>query len=198
MSHELEIEFKNMLTESEFKQLCRLFDLNESSFFKQINDYFDTPTFGLRNKKSALRIRHLNGQHDFTLKQPYNGNTLETHQALSKEESDKLIQLGIMPAGTIEQAISGSGVNVDQLVHIGELMTLRSEFPYQKGTLFLDHSYYLNHEDFELEYEAEDDAEGRQIFSKLLKKASIPLRPSKNKILRLYEAILEAKGKDQN
>lgn len=193
MAQELEIEFKNMLTSEEYSFLCRKFSLNSSSFFKQVNDYFDTPTFALREKKSALRIRHISGHHDFTLKQPHEDVILETHQWLSDEESRKLIQFGVMPPGAIEQAIARMGVDVDQLIHIGELMTRRAEFPYKNGKLFLDHSYYFEHSDFELEFEATDRITGDHLFIELLAECSIPRRPSKSKILRLYLA-LQKKG----
>lgn len=191
MARELEIEFKNMLNKEEFNALCRKFGRDDASFFKQVNDYFDTPTFGLKSKKSALRIRHVNDQHDFTLKQPHDGVVLETHQTLSEDENKALIQYGVMPSGEVEQAIARLGIDVDQLLHIGELVTKRTEFPYQKGKLFLDCSSYLDRHDYELEYEAEEPLSGEQIFHSLLLESAIPRRPSKNKILRLYEAIKE-------
>ncbi|GGL45627.1 CYTH domain-containing protein [Sporolactobacillus putidus] len=193
MAQELEIEFKNMLTSEEFSFLCRKFSLDSSSFFKQINDYFDTPTFALRGKKSALRIRHISGRHDFTLKQPHEDAILETHQWLTDEESLNLIHFGIIPAGSVEQAIARMGIDVDQLIHIGELTTLRAQFPYSSGKLFIDHSYYFEHDDYELEFEAEDRRTGDHLFEELLSECSIPHRPSKNKVLRLYQA-LQKKG----
>jgi Uncharacterized protein conserved in bacteria len=135
MAQELEIEFKNMLTPEEFSSLCRKFNLDASSFFKQVNDYFDTPTFALREKKSALRIRHIDGRHDLTLKQPHESAILETHQWLSDEESLNLIHFGIIPAGNVEQAITDMDINVDHLIHIGELTTLRTQFPYKNGQI---------------------------------------------------------------
>ncbi|TGB00104.1 CYTH domain-containing protein [Sporolactobacillus shoreae] len=191
MPRELEIEFKNMLTKEEFNVLCRRFGLTDASFFKQVNDYFDTPTFGLKGKKSALRIRHVNGRHDFTLKQPHDGAVLETHQDLSDDESKNLIQYGIMPAGEVEQAIAYLGIDVDQLLHIGELMTKRTEIPYKNGKLFLDQSSYLDHHDYELEYEAGDPISGGAIFQSFLLESGLSPQPSKSKIVRLYEALKE-------
>lgn len=189
MTQELEIEYKNMLTPEQFIQLCKSFKVDSTSFFKQINDYFDTPTFGLKEKKSALRIRHVNGQHDLTLKQPHQGAILETHQQLAEQESLELIQFGIMPPGSVEQAVTEMGIDVDQLVHLGQLKTERCQFPYKNGNLFLDHSFYLKQEDYELEFEAVDSQSGKRIFEELLNDYSIAREPSQNKIARLYHAL---------
>ncbi|MFT8317869.1 MAG: CYTH domain-containing protein [Sporolactobacillus sp.] len=189
MSQELEIEFKNMLTSDQFAQLCKSFNVSSTSFFKQLNDYFDTPTLGLREKKSALRIRHVDGKHDLTLKQPHQHAILETHQQLSDQESLEMIQFGIMPPGSVEQAITGLGIDVDQLVHLGQLKTERCQFSYKNGELFLDHSFYLKKEDYELEFEAADSESGKKIFEELLKAHAIERKPSAHKIARLYQAL---------
>ncbi|UAK16970.1 CYTH domain-containing protein [Sporolactobacillus terrae] len=189
MSHELEIEYKNMLTAEEFAKLCTAFKKDEPSFFKQINYYFDTPTSALKNKKTVLRIRESSGTHDFTLKQPHSGVILETHQQLSDEESRSMIQLGIVPSGEIEQAMTKIGVDVDQLVLIGELTTKRCQFPYHSGELFLDHSVYFDHSDYELEFEAADAQSGPAVFNTLLHTFAIPRRPSQSKMMRLNQAI---------
>ncbi|MET1248081.1 CYTH domain-containing protein [Sporolactobacillus sp. STCC-11] len=194
MTQELEIEYKNMLTAEEFTTLCTEFGQKTSSFFKQVNYYFDTPTSALKNRKTVLRIRDTGNQHDFTLKQPRNGVILETHQQLDDEESQSMIRLGIVPPGEIEQSITKMGVDADQLVLIGELATKRAQFPYQSGELFLDHSIYLDHNDYELEYEATDQRSGADIFNALLHAHSIPRRPSKSKMLRLYQAIQEKRS----
>ncbi|RYL89760.1 CYTH domain-containing protein [Sporolactobacillus sp. THM7-4] len=191
MNQELEIEFKNMLSEDEFYQLCRKFGLKDSSFFKQINDYFDTPSFGLRHKKSALRIRHLNERHDLTLKQPYKDAILEIHQWLSDQESDDMIHSGLIPDGEVKRAIVNLGVSAGSVLHIGELTTCRTQFSFKNGELFLDHSYYSGRNDYELEFEAPNRYTGESIFIQLLSECSIPRRPSKNKILRLYDALQE-------
>ncbi|MCL1631027.1 CYTH domain-containing protein [Sporolactobacillus sp. CPB3-1] len=194
MTQQLEIEYKNMLTAEEFSALCTAFRIKASAFIKQVNCYFDTPTFALKAKKTVLRIRETGNQHDFTLKQPHNGMILETHQLLDAAESRAMIQMGIVPSGEIEQVITQLGVDADKLVFIGELITKRCQFPYQSGTLFLDHSIYLDHDDYELEYEAADPYSGDAIFSALLREHCIPRRPSKSKMIRLFQAIQEKRG----
>lgn len=49
MSQEIEIEFKNMLTKQEFKNIAAL-QLTEKDFTDQKNHYFDTDSFALKQK----------------------------------------------------------------------------------------------------------------------------------------------------
>lgn len=57
MSQNIEIEFKNLLTETEFMQLKSFLDIDNSMFIKQDNHYFDTANFTLKELGCALRIR---------------------------------------------------------------------------------------------------------------------------------------------
>ena len=52
MTQEIEIEFKNIVTEEEFDTLCKSFSIE--AFTKQVNHYFETPGFSL--KKPALHF----------------------------------------------------------------------------------------------------------------------------------------------
>ena len=49
MSEEIEIEFKNLLTEKEYQTLLYSFNATENELFTQINSYFDTPDWDLKN-----------------------------------------------------------------------------------------------------------------------------------------------------
>ena len=52
MTQEIEIEFKNIVTEEEFNTLCKSFSIE--GFTKQVNHYFETPSFSLKEAGSAL------------------------------------------------------------------------------------------------------------------------------------------------
>lgn len=67
------------------------------------------------------------------------------------------------------------------------LSTARAEKESEKGLIILDHSRYLEKEDFELEFETADWDEGKRAFEQLLKQFGIPERITKNKIQRFYE-----------
>lgn len=78
-------------------------------------------------------------------------------------------------------------IDTDAIQYFGSLATNRAEKETEKGLIVLDHSRYLNKEDYEIEFEAADWHEGRKAFEKLLQQFSIPQRETKNKILRFYE-----------
>ncbi|PLR97600.1 CYTH domain-containing protein [Bacillus sp. T33-2] len=186
MSQHIEIEFKNLLKKEEFSRLQTYFKLDGSKFKKQVNHYFDTSSFSLKNAGSALRIREKGNQYELTLKQPDETGLLETSQILSGQEASAALQHSVFPEGIIKDSLANMRVDTDSLVFFGSLTTLRAEKEYENGLIVLDHSYYLNKEDFELEYEVTDAIEGLSIFNNLLEELNIPKRETDNKIKRFY------------
>lgn len=186
MSQNIEIEFKNMLTEQEFLHLKTHFPLDSANFKKQVNHYFDTPSFSLKDHHSALRIREKGLQFEMTLKQPADQGLLETTQLLSAAQAEKILSTGKLLDGEVKEAVSKLINDADELQYFGSLTTERAEFEYKGGLLVLDHSYYLNTEDYEIEYEVTDEAEGFRIFSAMLDELKIPVRTTDNKIKRFY------------
>ena len=186
MSETIEIEFKNMLTKSEYEILLNKFRITESQLFTQENHYFDTPNFALKHKGSALRIRVKKNLYEMTLKQPHQVGLLETTQILNEEEFSRAIKNGILPTGIIYDRLTSMSVSFLDIEYFGSLVTKRAEIPYKNGLLVFDHSFYLNKEDYELEYEAQDYQLGKQIFLELLNHHNIPQRKTENKIRRFY------------
>lgn len=187
MSETIEIEFKNILTKVEYENLLKTFKVEENQIISQINHYFDTPDFTLKNLACALRIREKNIDFEMTLKQPAAVGLFETTQYLTEDEFSKAIKDGILPNGIIYEKLDKLNISLSSLEYFGSLTTRRAEFPYNNGLLVLDHSSYLNTEDFEVEYEVEEFHQGQQAFHKLLKQYSIPIRKTQNKIIRFYQ-----------
>ncbi|MGE7183262.1 CYTH domain-containing protein [Peribacillus sp. NPDC006672] len=188
MSQHIEIEFKNLLNENEFRQLIDYFHIGAQNFKSQKNHYFDTFEFHLKSLDSALRIREKNGRYELTLKQPATEGLLETNQDISKETAYAFLNQNTFPEGEIQQLIIECGINPKDLTCFGTLKTDRYEFPYKEGLLVLDHSSYLNQEDFELEYEVTDAKAGKENFLTLLETLQIPERETENKVKRFYRA----------
>lgn len=188
MTENIEIEFKNMLTAEEFRRLLNFFNVTASDFKKQTNHYFDTRSFSLKENGSALRIREKENGFEMTLKQPAPRGLLETNQSISADAAKDMIHSGKPIEGAVKEAVSRLIGNLDSLQYFGSLTTIRAEFEYKVGLLVLDHSYYLNLEDYEIEYEVADEEEGSKIFSALLEGLNIPIRPTDNKIRRFYLA----------
>jgi uncharacterized protein YjbK len=186
LSQHIEIEFKNMLTKDEYFHLITEFSIDETMIGTQINHYFDTETFQLKELGSALRIREKNGQFELTLKQPAKVGLLETNQEITKEIALATLQGASLPSGSVKDQLLKSGFPIEQLQYFGSLTTNRCELQYKGGLLVLDHSLYLLKEDYELEYEVHDVTEGELAFKQLLKSFRIPIRATENKIKRFY------------
>ncbi|MCA1039545.1 CYTH domain-containing protein [Bacillus infantis] len=193
MSHSqhIEIEFKNMLEQHEFEKAAAFLQFKPADFFTQENHYFDTPDFKLKDRKSALRIRMKNGTYEMTLKQPADEGLLETNIQLSHIEADACMQAGAIPDGLIKEALETMRIPVAELEYFGSLSTRRAEKAYKGGLMVLDHSSYLNCEDYELEYEVSDSEKGKKEFILFLKHLNIPERKTENKIKRFYRQKLK-------
>ncbi|HHW39045.1 MAG TPA: CYTH domain-containing protein [Bacillales bacterium] len=189
MTQEIEIEFKNLLTKNEFELLMKRFNITSKEFTSQENYYFDTVSFSLKDKHSALRIRKKQDKYILTLKQPHEQGLLETHQELTDEQAFTLLnnEGRKMVEGHVKEVIATLGINPNELQYLGALKTDRFEFIDNDNILVLDHSFYLNYEDYELEYEVKDPVTGKEKFLEILKQNNIPLRTTKHKIQRFFE-----------
>ncbi|RFU64116.1 CYTH domain-containing protein [Peribacillus glennii] len=190
MGQHIEIEFKNLLTFGEFERMKKYFHLAEADFVSQQNHYFDTPDFDLKNQQAALRIRQRNGIYELTLKQPAEIGLLETNLGLDAAQADEILNGNgtVLPDSEITRVLQSININPSRLRLFGTLKTSRAEFEYKSGLLVLDHSSYLNQEDFEVEYEVTKKDEGQAIFLNLLNTLQIPARQTENKIRRFFRA----------
>lgn len=186
----IEIEFKNLLYRDEFDKLMEHFNVSETDFTTQLNHYFDTPLFELKDQKSALRIREKNERYELTLKQPAKDGLLETNLELTKKQADSMLKGTSLSESGIARRIETMDISPKSIQYFGTLQTSRAELPYKEGLLVLDHSTYLNKEDYEVEYEVSNKREGQEIFKNLLKNLNIPARTTENKIRRLYNAMV--------
>ena len=188
MSTNLEIEFKNMLSESEYEQLLNHFSISEEQIWTQKNVYFDTKAFDLKRQKAALRVRIKNNTYELTLKTQAEVGLLETNQIITKADYKTLKHDHCLVHGPVYEALMELGINLNDLRVITDLTTKRAEVNYKDGLLVLDKSFYGEVIDFELEYEVKDYDKGLNIFNELLAKHNIPTRPAQNKIKRATAA----------
>ncbi len=191
MAENIEIEFKNLLTEQEFDQLCTQFNLRDSQFSEQINHYFDTEQFLLKSLHAAVRIREKNGQFEFTLKQPLPSGEglLETNQTITTDEAKNACSKGVIPTGEVADKLQQLIPNPLAIQYFGQLTTVRAETEYNGGLLVFDKSSYLDQTDFELEFEVTDYHAGLVHFNQLLTSTKIPVRKTENKVERFYRRM---------
>ncbi|MDX1807227.1 MAG: CYTH domain-containing protein [Paenisporosarcina sp.] len=192
MSSQTEIEFKNLLTAEEFYTMREAFSLSSSDFHSQTNIYFDTTDFQLKTAKKGFRLRVVGDRNELTLKSPGdNAHTmLEVTELISNEKRDQILAQGFIDT-SIYQAFSQLP---DRVNVFGSLRTERAEVHYQGGLLVFDHSYYMQWEDFEVEYEVEDLETGRTHFYNLLKEHHIPTRKTDTKIARFMKEAMRQRG----
>lgn len=193
MSQELEIEYKNLLTKTEYDQIMTEFQLSHENPFTQTNYYFDTTDFQLKAHHSALRIRTRPDQSyaEMTLKTPKEGQLLETTTQLTLEQAQSFIQQQtIEPTAEIVQELQKIGLEqIKSLTLFAELTTTRREKQVPQGTIVLDHSWYGTQEDFELEVESTTETDGLALFRAILQQCNIPHRQTPNKIRRAQQAL---------
>ncbi|HFJ9280495.1 hypothetical protein AT278_14670 [Bacillus cereus] len=186
MTQEIEIEFKNIVTKEEFDTLCKSFSIE--AFTKQVNHYFETPDFSLKEAGSALRIRHKGETYTLTLKQSAEIGLLETHQVVTEDKAKMMMETNTIIQGAVVDQLHKLQIPVSALTYMGSLTTERAETLFKGGTLVFDHSFYYNHDDYEIEFEVQDEETGKAAFIDLLTQHNIPVRHTNNKVKRFFLA----------
>ncbi|UTR05002.1 CYTH domain-containing protein [Alkalihalobacillus sp. LMS6] len=183
MTTEMEYEAKSLLTNEEYQTLQQWFGKKKA--VTQMNDYYDTEAFMLKQQTAALRVRTKEQNATLTLKQQTEEGMVETHQSLHAEEL-ALLNTGTLPDGAVKTAIEALLGNVPSFHHYGQLTTHRSTYPYKDGIICLDHSVYNNREDFEIEYEGTSMTQATTVLFELLQDQHIEYKPAKNKVARFF------------
>lgn len=187
MDH-LEIEFKSMLTEEEYKNLLPFFQTSKA--ITQTNYYIDSTGYNLRQAKIVLRVRTFSDTlAELTLKIPQKLGNMEYNQTLKPTEISNLLEKQIFPEGKIAQLLEGLSFSTNDLRIIGHLETIRMEKQIEIGLLALDESHYFGKTDFELELEVRDFKDGQKQFQSFLKEHHIEYKAGKSKIGRFSENI---------
>ena len=163
MNH-LEIEYKTLLDKEEYQSLLPLFA--DTELVVQTNHYIA----------------------ELTLKVPEAVGHFEYNQNLSPEETEAILQHQQFPDGEIKNLLISKEISVEQLAVWGSLTTERFEKETAAGLVALDHSLYLDTEDYELEIEVET-AEQEENFHQFIKEHGIVYKAAKNKIARLAERL---------
>lgn len=195
MSQEIEIEFKNILTKEQYFDLLKKFHITDNMIVRQTNHYFDTPEGHLKQLKSGLRIRETKNRTVCTLKEKTSKNVhLETTDIVTKEEAECMLTDGTILAPNVKEKLLQLNVPIERLKVFGSLTTDRVELPYKGGTLVFDHSFYLNCNDYEVEYETSNEKIGTEIFQQFLYEYGIEKLVADKKIARFMKALNAKKG----
>lgn len=189
MSENLEIEFKSLVTETEFSKLLTYFEITEANYVTQTNYYFDSTSLQLKQNQMGLRIRILPDTAELTLKIPAADGLLEVNESLTRDLAMTLIKLNQLPEqGIVYNRLTRLGFSVKDLAIIGSLKTKRAEKKIPEGLLALDESWFGNQHDFEIELEVSNSHQGKQAFMSLLKRLNIKEKTAPSKIHRMMIA----------
>lgn len=193
MGQQLEIEFKNMLTKHEYEKLLLHFALDYDAIPMQTNHYFDTADYKLKQLLSGLRIRIAGDHIECTIKERSGENAhLETTDSLTEEAAQLMLNGGLFQAPSVLKRLEALKIDPAELAVFGSLSTKRVELDYEGGLLVLDHSFYLNCDDYEVEYETTNEQLGQTIFYNFLNVHDISIRPADKKIARFSKALQDA------
>lgn len=187
MTQEIEIEYKNLLTEAEYKRLLTGLPFPEEAQV-QVNHYFETGDFALKKLGCALRIREKNGRFISTLKEPHPRGLLETHDTLTHQEAAHWMNGNVTLKENISKRFTCKTISEENLVYYGSLTTNRRELTCRDVLMVLDYSTYHGNDDYELEIEAQSETAGLEAMKQLMKKFSINKRKTPNKIQRFFNA----------
>lgn len=193
MNQNLEIEFKNELTEEEYFLLVKkeFEGLSHSKHMTfQTNYYFDTIDQLLKNQSSVLRIRVTEANNELTFKVPAQGFLMETNYNLTEDQVTEILQSRSLQ---LSSYIS-STLSIPALNHISkdtvfklwnQFQTKRLEKQVDEHLIVLDQTTFQNGiVDYELEVEAAEAESGRLFMNTLLDNHGISLRKSLPKIAR--------------
>ncbi|MFR4176995.1 MAG: CYTH domain-containing protein [Lactococcus raffinolactis] len=192
MQTNLEIEYKTLLSLSEFDQLGKRF--SHVAPVRQTNHYFDTPDLKLRANKLSLRIRTFDDAAEMTLKIPQKVGNLEHNIALTSEEANAILATKALPQNCINiqnilELLKGYAIDLSAVRVLGSLTTTRREYETSIGLMALDKNEYSGRLDYELELEVADARSGEKNFNYFLKDNQIEYRYARSKVVRFLESI---------
>lgn len=186
MEKNIEIEFKALLTKEEYLKAQSYF---EDKGYSQTNYYFDTHNEKLRSLRITLRVRLKNNEYEFTLKRNGKIGLDEYNEKISQEDFNRLVSHQPIESGILE-LLNEYDISLADLHQIYSLTTYRQDMYYHGGILSLDKSQYLNHEDYEIEYEVIDPTHAIKYFNLFLSQLGITyVKNCKGKRHRLCDVL---------
>lgn len=188
MAQEIEIEYKMLLTKTEFELLLSNIPFPKEGE-KQINHYFDTKCFSLQKKLCALRIREKDNSYQLTLKEPNTIGLLETHDTLSKKDALSWLDGNIIEQKHVGKQLNTLDVLSENLLYYGSLTTVRREINDQNVIFVLDYNTFNGYSDYEFELEAPNENIGSKTFKNILTEHSIIIKDTPNKIQRFFSTL---------
>lgn len=176
MDKNIEVEYKTLVSKSEFDRLRERFPAR--ILIDQTNTYYDTVDRQLSAQRIACRIREVNGHFEATVKIKNNGDL--TEHTLLTELNDPII-FTVPEFVALWKSVHVTG----PLIPIGQCHTIREMVVDELGELCFDTNTYRGITDYEIEYEVKGDFETSfHRFMRILSLENIEYVPSSSKMKR--------------
>lgn len=185
MQSTTQAEFKTLLSLEEYTRLMEKFKGNHIDY--QTNHYFDTTRFSLKASDASLRIRERDTL-EITLKRKKSYSIQEFTLPIDYITFENIKETGSLPDGAIKNEVA-SLIGSQKIINFMSLSTKRLALVYGNGIIFIDESKYLGITDYELQYEAKNQHNGKKEFIQLLGDLSIKYKKTDKKIKRAYAAL---------
>lgn len=157
-----EFESRIMLTESEYFDIVSYYmrQYPNKSFLKNVNIYFDTGDYYLKNNHQTLRIRIINdSKYELTIKISNKNGDDEINDVINKKDADMILTSRIFPEGNVKEYLNKLPYSLDSYKTITILNNLRLEIENDDHLLVIDKNLYNDIIDYNLEIEAKDSME---------------------------------------
>lgn len=173
-----EVEYKTMIDQTSFNQLIASFDTVK---VEQVNSYFDTIDHELLTTKIIIRIRKNNNSCLWTMKVTDHTGVIEYEEPVIGGTIEAFDNTNI------KSILNHYQIDINNLILIGQLKTIRYLHKTKDYELCFDDNYYLAEHDYELEYEVKSDhLDHFANFISILNRFNIKYQPSIPKALRLF------------
>ena len=177
-----EIEFKTLISESVFQELCKAYP--EATVHDQTNVYYESEIVSLKSMGFAIRIRDIDGKHLFTMKQKAKQGHQE-YELYLEENSPEALNHPELTALFQKFHITGP------FTVMGSLHTIRRSVQLTYGELCLDENEYCGIKDYEIEFEIDVEhlEEAEQEFQTLMNRFQITYQQAEPKRTRCLKQI---------
>lgn len=175
----IEKEINTLIDGDTYDKLCKYFAVTDNQFMTQHNFYYDTPSATLKQHQAGLRVRIVNTQAEFTLKE-----TISEYE--KRETTDSFIIDNIhdysFPIGKVSKILQDNyDISMSDLLLIGKLVNERYEAITPQGVWEIDKSHFPTGISYEISLEYEENADA---FYELLKKFNITYQKTPPKLAR--------------
>jgi len=190
---EKEYESQSMLSEEVFLNIASDIFLKDPHHHTiiQVNQYMDTDDFTIMNGgKAVLRIRKARGKPTvltLKVKDDDGKGITEYHQVISYFQHIALIKHSRFPKGKIKNMLIEMGYPLTSIKYQGEFKTKRYQIDRENYNFCVDSNDYNGIRDYNIEVEARNLEEARNILEELAKKYQFEI--TKNYIVKSQRFI---------